>query len=160
MTAAQSAGDPQRPDYASLAPEFIAALRAQTRSLEGFALDQRLRALVELRVSQINGCAYCIDLHAREAAARGEDHQRLIALTAWHESSFFSARERCALGWAESLTRMPETHADEAAFAPLRAHFSETEIVQLSIAIALANFWNRMAGGFRRQPPRVAVQPS
>ncbi|MGZ5545106.1 MAG: carboxymuconolactone decarboxylase family protein [Limisphaerales bacterium] len=145
-----------RIDYFPVKPEFVTQLRALTKTQEQFKLDARLRALVETRVSQINGCVYCTDLHLREARALGENQQRLDTLAVWHESPFFDAREKAALTWAESLTLMPETHAEDAAYEPLRAHFTDTEIVELSLSISLANFWNRMAGGFRKMPPKSA----
>jgi AhpD family alkylhydroperoxidase len=141
-----------RIDYFQSKPEFITQLRTITKAQEHFTLDARLRALVETRVSQINGCVYCTALHLREACALGESQQRLDTLAVWHESPFFAAREKAALAWAESLTRISETRADEPAYSALREHFSDTEIVELSLSVSLANFWNRMAGGFRKMP--------
>ncbi|HVY69878.1 MAG TPA: carboxymuconolactone decarboxylase family protein [Verrucomicrobiae bacterium] len=148
-----------RIDYFKEKPEFIAKLRAITKEQEGFKLDKKLRALVELRVSQINGCVYCTDLHSREARERGEAQQRLDSLPVWRDSPFFDHRERAALAWAESLTLMPESHAGDAEYETARANFSEVELVELSLAIALANFWNRIAGGFRRRPAKVGDGP-
>jgi AhpD family alkylhydroperoxidase len=142
----------KRIDYFSTKPEFITQLRVLTKSQEQFGLDARLRALVETRVSQINGCAYCTDLHSREAREHGEKQQRLDSLPVWRESPFFSARERAALAWAESVTRIAESHAGDAEYQGLTPHFSETEIVELSLSVSLANFWNRMAAGFRKMP--------
>jgi len=141
-----------RIDYFQQKPEWITRLRELTRELESFSIDPRLRALVELRVSQVNGCGYCVDLHAREARDRGESQQRLDALPVWHDSPFFSDREKSALAWAESLTRISDTHAGDAEFDAVRRHFTEQEAVELSLSVSLANFWNRVAGGFRRQP--------
>lgn len=141
-----------RIDYFKVKPEFITQLRNLTKSQEQFSLDAPLRALIETRVSQINGCVYCTDLHSREARALGETQQRLDTLAVWPESPFFDAREKAALAWAEALTLIPETHADDATYQALQKHFSETEIVELSLAISIANFWNRMAGGFRKMP--------
>lgn len=141
-----------RIDYFQHKPEWITRLRELTREQESFSIDPRLRALVELRVSQMNGCGYCVDLHAREARDRGESQQRLDALPVWHDSLFFSDREKSALAWAESLTRISETHAGDAEFDAVRRHFTEQETVELSLSVSLANFWNRVAGGFRRQP--------
>lgn len=140
-----------RIDYFKEKPEFITKLRNLTKEQAGFKLDGKLRALIELRVSQINGCAYCVDLHTHEARALGETKPRLDGLATWHESSFFDDREKAALAWAESLTFIPRTHhADEAEYTMLLRHFSDTEVVELSLAISLANFWNRIAGGFRK----------
>jgi AhpD family alkylhydroperoxidase len=141
-----------RLDYAKEKPEFVAQLRAITREQEQFQLNPKLRALVELRVSQINGCAYCVDLHSREARTLGENQQRLDALPVWKESPFFDTCEKAALAWAESLTLIPQSHAGEADYRAVCESFSGTEVVELSIAVSLANFWNRMAGGFRRMP--------
>lgn len=142
----------KRIDYFQVCPDMITQLRAVTKDLEHCSLNPKLRALVELRVSQINGCAYCVDLHAREARHRGETQQRLDSLPVWKESPFFDDREKAALTWAESLTRIADTHAAEADYESVRQRFSDLEMVELSLAISLANFWNRMAGGFRRMP--------
>ena len=146
-----------RIDYFKEKPELIAKLRTLTKEQGDFQLDGKLRALVELRVSQINGCVYCTDLHAREARALGEDQQRLDTLPVWRESPFFDDREKAALAWAESLTLISQTHAADAEYEAVRKHFSDLEVVELSVAVSLANFWNRMAGGFRRMPPGKAT---
>jgi AhpD family alkylhydroperoxidase len=141
-----------RIDYFKEKPGLITKLRAITAEQKDFKLDGKLRVLVELRVSQINGCVYCTDLHAREARALGESSQRLDTLPVWRESPFFDAREKAALAWAEVLTLIPESHASDADYVAVREHFSDQELVELSLAVSLANFWNRMAGGFRRKP--------
>lgn len=141
-----------RIDYFRHVPNHITRLRQITREQTQFTLDQTLRALVEARVSQLNACVYCIHLHFREALQRGESQHRLDSLTAWSESPFFDAREKAALAWADALTHLSDTHANESAFAPLKLHFSDLEIVELSLAVSMANFWNRMASGFRREP--------
>jgi len=143
-----------RIDYFKHQPELITQLRAITQGQEDFHLDGKLRALVELRVSQINGCAYCTDLHSREARARGEGQSRLDSLPVWRESPFFDDREKAALAWAESLTLIADTHAGDAEYLALLKHFSEDDVVELSLSVALANFWNRMAGGFRKAPAK------
>ncbi len=139
-----------RLDYAAIEPDLIARLRELTARQRDTALDQRLRALVELRTSQLNRCAYCIDLHAREALQLGESTQRLLGLDAWRHGGLFDERECAALGWAEALTTLG---SDDEAYAAVRGRFSEAEIVQLTLAVALANAWNRIAGGFHRAPP-------
>ena len=144
-----------RIDYFEHKPDLITRLRTITKGQQDFSLDAKLRALVEIRVSQINHCVYCIDLHSREARALGEVQQRLDTLPAWRESPFFDEREKAALAWAESLTLLPETHAGDAEYAALLEHFQEVEIVELGMAVALANFWNRMAAGFRKMPVKV-----
>ena len=142
----------KRIDYYQVCPEMITKLRGVTKDLEHCSLNPLLRALVELRVSQVNGCAYCVDLHAREARHRGETQQRLDSLPVWRESPFFTDREKSAFAWSESLTRIADTHAADADYESVRQHFTDVEVVELSLAISLANFWNRMAGGFRRMP--------
>lgn len=146
----------KRIDYYSTKPDFITQLRTITKSQEQFGLDAKLRALVETRVSQINGCAYCTDLHSREAREHGEKQQRLDSLPVWHESPFFTEHEKAALAWAESMTLIATTHAEDSDYERLHQYFSDVEIVELSLSISLANFWNRMAGGFRKMPTESA----
>ena len=146
-----------RIDYFLHTPELISKMRNITQGLEQFTLDAKLRALVETRVSQINGCAYCVDLHTIEARKVGERQQRLDSLPVWKESPFFDEREKAALAWAESLTHISETHAADAEYNALKVFFSDLEIVELSISVSLANFWNRIAGGFRSVPKLARV---
>lgn len=140
-----------RVEYQSDHPESIEGMM----TLEGFAhagLDRSLIHLVKLRASQINGCAYCIDMHTKEARADGEDEQRLHALPAWHETPFYSERERAALAWTEALTRIADSAVPDDLYADVRDHFSEAELVALTIAIVAINGWNRLAIGFRTVP--------
>lgn len=146
----------KRIDYFSTKPDFITQLRTITKSQEQFGLDAKLRALVETRVSQINGCAYCTDLHSREAREHGEKQQRLDSLPVWRESPFFTEHEKAAFAWAESMTLIATTHAGDSDYKRLHQYFSDAEIVELSLSISLANFWNRMAGGFRKMPTESA----
>lgn len=146
-----------RIDYFLHAPELITKMRNITLGLEQFTIDAKLRALIETRVSQLNGCVYCVDLHLKESRKLGELQQRLDFLPVWKESPFFDAREKSALAWAESLTNIANTHASDADFNALKHHFTDLEIVELSISISLANFWNRMAGGFRRLPKFTSI---
>ena len=141
-----------RIDYQQLAPEGVSKLAAVTKYLESSSLDPLLRALIEIRVSQINGCAYCVDLHTEQARRLGETQQRLDMLPVWHEAPYFNERERAALTWAEALTHVSTTHAPDEDYDALFEYFSETEIVDLSIAIALMNAWNRISVGFRKVP--------
>lgn len=141
-----------RIDYFSHMPDLISRLRHITGEQTQFTLDQRLRVLIEARVAQLNSCVFCLHLHFREALHQGESQRRLDSLTVWHESPFFDAREKSALAWAEALTLLHDTRAGDSVFSALRIHFSDIEIVELSLAISLANFWNRMASGFRREP--------
>ena len=114
--------------------------------------DAKLRALVELRVSQINGCAFCLDMHTTEARHLGESQQRLDCVAAWREAPFFTERERAALAWAEALTRVAETRAPDEIYNEVKKHFSERELVDLTAAIGMINLWNRMSVGFRSEP--------
>ncbi len=139
-----------RIDYATIEPELISRLRQLTRDLAKTALPAGLRALVELRVSQINHCTYCIQVHRAEARQHGEDPARIEQLSEWRTSPLFTPREQAALAWAEALTNGETIHNDEKEFQELSAQFSEAEIVSLGLAVSLANFWNRMAGGFRK----------
>ncbi len=116
------------------------------------SIDKKLRALVELRVSQINGCVYCVDLHAGQARDEGETQQRLDCLAVWRECKFYDDRERAAYAWAESVTQLPETGAPDDVYNDLKEHFSEEQIVDLTFIAALMNAWNRMAVSFRHLP--------
>jgi AhpD family alkylhydroperoxidase len=117
------------------------------------SFDPKLLTLVKVRVSQMNGCAYCLHMHRHEALKLGETEDRLLLLDAWHESQLYSPRERAALAWAESLTRIAKTHAPDAVYEEVRGLFSEDELLTLSIGIAMINAWNRLAIGFRQQHP-------
>jgi len=117
------------------------------------SFDPKLLTLIKLRVSQINGCAYCLHLHRHEALKLGEAEDRMLLLDAWHESQLYSPRERAALAWAESLTQISTTHAPDAVYEEARSVFSEDELLTLSIGIAMINAWNRLAIGFRQQHP-------
>src|SRR5690242_8099789 len=115
-------------------------------------LEPKLLELVKMRASQINGCAYCLDMHSKDARAEGETEQRLYALDAWRETPFYSARERAALAWTEALTLVAQTHAPDDVFGEARAQFSEKELADLTLAIVAINGWNRIAIGFRSEP--------
>ena len=117
------------------------------------SFDPKLMTLVKVRVSQINGCAYCLHMHRHEALKLGETEDRLLLLDAWRESQLYSPKERAALAWAESLTRIAETHAPNQVYEEVNSVFSEDELLALSIGIAMINAWNRLAIGFRQQHP-------
>lgn len=138
--------------YAKIAPDGLKALSATRPYIETSSIDARLRALVELRVSQINGCAYCVDLHSREARKAGEGQQRLDCLPVWRETPFFADRERAALAWAESVTLVPQTGVPDAVFEEARKYFGEKELVDLTLIVSVMNAWNRMAISFRQGP--------
>jgi AhpD family alkylhydroperoxidase len=127
------------------------------RGLESFVsksskLEVSLLELVKMRASQINGCAFCIDKHSKDARVNGETEQRLFALSAWRETTFFTNRERAALAWTEALTLITEGRASDELYAEVRQEFGEEELVNLSLAIITINGWNRLAVGFRRIP--------
>ena len=121
-------------------------------------LEPALLELVKMRASQINGCAYCLHMHSRDARALGESEERLYLLDAWRESPLYSDRERAALAWTEALTRIADTHAPDADYEAARAQFSEKELIDLSMAIVAINGWNRFAIAFRAVPG--AYRPS
>jgi AhpD family alkylhydroperoxidase len=123
-------------------------------------LEVSLLELVKMRASQINGCAFCIDKHSKDARVNGETEQRLYALSAWRETAFFTNRERAALAWTEALTLITEGRASDEVYAEVRKEFGEEELVNLSLAIITINGWNRLAIGFRKipgeyQPPKI-----
>ena len=125
-------------------------------NLEGYVrksgLAPSLLGLIKVRASQINGCAYCIDMHTKDARAEGESEQRLYALNAWRETPFYSDRERAALYWTEALTLITDGHVPDSVFQEVRQHFSEDEVVNLSMAIVAINGWNRLLVAFRGVP--------
>jgi len=128
-------------------------------------LDPRLLDLVKLRVSQINRCAFCIDLHVRDALQRGEKAERLHLLPAWEEVALYSDRERAALRWAEALTRLAEATVSDAVYAEARTQFTEAELLDLTLAIVAINGWNRFNVGFRVPPQatgyfKVSTRPT
>jgi AhpD family alkylhydroperoxidase len=124
-------------------------------------LDKRLMDLLFLRVSQINGCVYCVDLRARDLRLSGESNERLDGLAGWRESSYFTGPEKAALEWAEALTHVDVTHAPDAAYEPLARQYDDKQVVNITYAIALMNAWNRVAIGFHHGPePRSAERRS
>jgi AhpD family alkylhydroperoxidase len=141
----------ERLSPAKISPDGYKTLVGVESYLSRSGLDQRLSLLVKMRASQINGCAYCLDMHSRDARRAGESEQRLYVLDVWHESSLYSPRERAAMAWTEAVTKISDTHAPDEAYEALRQHFSEKEIVDLTIAIGMINLWNRLAISFRNQ---------
>ncbi|MCG5237792.1 carboxymuconolactone decarboxylase family protein [Xanthobacter oligotrophicus] len=135
------------------APAAIKAMMALEAALAASGLEHNLLELVKLRASQINGCAYCIHMHASDLRKHGETEMRLYMLSAWRESSLYSARERAALAWTEALTRLAETGAPDADYALVEAAFTEAEQVSLTLAIGAINAWNRLQVGFRVAHP-------
>jgi AhpD family alkylhydroperoxidase len=135
------------------APDTIKALTALEAQVQGSGLEQSLIELVKTRASQINGCAFCINMHTQDARKHGETEQRLFLLDAWRESPVYSDRERAALAWTDALTRISKTHAPDDVYEEVRAQFSEAETVNLTMLIATINAWNRIAISFRLVPP-------
>jgi AhpD family alkylhydroperoxidase len=136
-----------------LARAPVDAMRKVEAALAATGLDPILHDLVRLRASQINGCAFCIHMHATDLRRRGESEMRLYMLNAWRESSLYSPKERAALGWTEALTRVAETGAPDEDFEALKAQFSEAEQVVLTLAIGAINVWNRLQVGLRASHP-------
>ena len=143
-----------RLDYGKAAPGAVQAMYKVEKYVMDSGLEHSLLELIKTRVSQINGCAYCIDMHTKDARAAGETEQRLYGLSAWHEAPFYTDRERAALEWAEVVTLIAETHASDDDYDAVREHFSEEELVKLTMAIIAINGWNRLAISFR---PEVGV---
>jgi AhpD family alkylhydroperoxidase len=137
----------------TVAPDGVAALIAVENYLKNSGLDHKLLTLVKIRVSQINGCAYCLHMHTEEARKLGETPTRIYLLDAWHESNLYSDRERAALAWAESLTNISTTHAPDNVYEQARRQLSEKALADLSIAIAMINAWNRLSIGMRAAHP-------
>lgn len=143
----------QRLDWFKTSPEAGKAMLALQAAVAKLGLEPSLIELVKLRASQINGCAYCVDMHARDAREQGESERRLYALSAWREAPFFAPRERAALAWTDALTQLADSGAPDADYALLCEQFDERERVNLTLAIATINSWNRFGVGFRVQPP-------
>lgn len=153
MTTMETKTPAPRLNYAKAAPQVLSAMLALQAVANESGLDEALLNLVKLRASQINGCAFCIDMHVRDAKAAGETDERLYLLDAWREVEVYTARESAALAWTELLTRLAGTHVSDADFAAARAVFSESELAGLTLAIVAINGWNRLNVGFR-MPPR------
>jgi AhpD family alkylhydroperoxidase len=142
-----------RLDPFKAAPEAMKAMLAFENAVKTSGLELALIELVKTRASQINGCAYCIHMHTRDARASGETEERLYLLNAWRESPLYTRRERAALGWTEALTLVSQTQAPDEAYEALQAEFSPEEQVKLTLLIGAINVWNRIAVGFRSVHP-------
>jgi AhpD family alkylhydroperoxidase len=138
--------------FTKYAQEAQKSLFALEKYLSSSGLDHKLIHLLKLRASQINGCAFCIDMHWKDARALSETEQRLYELNAWRETPFYTDRERAALEWIESLTLVAQTHVPDETYENVRKHFSEKEIVDLSVLAGLINMWNRLAISMRSVP--------
>jgi AhpD family alkylhydroperoxidase len=147
---------PRMTDHIALAPAAIKALYALEGTLRESSLGVELLELVKLRASQINGCAFCLHMHATDARARGMDEFRIHLLPAWRESTLYSERERAALAWTEALTLVSSTGAPDADYSLVENEFTETERMHLTLAIGAINLWNRVQVGFRAAHPEGA----
>ena len=152
----------ERLNYVKAAPNGYRAMAALNRYVEDIDLEPLLLELVRMRASQINGCAYCLDMHSKDARALGESEQRLYALNAWRETTFFTPRERAGLAWIEAVTLVSETHVPDEVYEDARTHFSEKEIFDLTFIASTINAWNRIAiasrtaaGTYRRAGVKV-----
>jgi AhpD family alkylhydroperoxidase len=144
-----------RMNFYQVAPETVNALMSLEKQVSSSGLEQSLIELVKTRASQINGCAYCINMHTQDARKHGETEQRLYLLNAWRESPVYTDRERAALAWTDAVTLISDTHAPDNVYEEVRAQFSEAETVNLTMLIATINAWNRLAISFRAQPAKV-----
>jgi len=141
-----------RIDYRKHASEAIKAMLDLEKYIASSGLDHRLIHLLKMRASQINGCAFCIDMHAKDARALGETEQRLYELDAWRETPFYTDRERAALAWTEAVTNVAQTHVPDEVYEEVRKQFGEKEIVDLTVVAAVINMWNRIAISTRAVP--------
>lgn len=139
----------QRLDHFTVAPDLFKPMLDQEKLFEASGLEHSLMELVKLRASQINGCAFCMNMHWQDARTNGESEERLYLLNAWREASVYSRRERAALAWTEALTRIETTQAPDEDYQAIQAKFSPREQVVLSLLINAINSWNRIAIGFR-----------
>lgn len=149
-----------RIDYKETNPGAIQAMWGLEKYVHACGLEKPLLELVKTRASQLNGCAYCIDMHTKDARAAGETEQRLYGLSAWEETPYFSARERAALAWTEAVTLVGEDHVPDAVFEAARGEFSDEELVNLTLAVVAINGWNRLAIAFRAVPGTYQVPSS
>ena len=138
-----------RIDYRNMLPSAVKAMAGLERVVSSSRLEPELIELIKMRASQINGCAYCLDMHSKDALARGEQPQRLLVLSAWRETTFYSERERAALAWCETLTKLPEHGVPDDVYDAVALSFDDQEIVALTLAVVAINGWNRFAVGLR-----------
>ena len=142
----------ERIDTSKVNPGAYRAMFGLEKYVHESGLELSLLDLVKLRASQINGCAYCLDMHWKDARARGESEQRLYSLDAWRETSYYTDRERAALAWTEAVTLIAENHVPDDLYEQVRQHFREEELVTLTLAVVAINGWNRIAISFRTEP--------
>jgi AhpD family alkylhydroperoxidase len=146
-----------RIDYTKLSPEGYKAMLGLELYLNHSGLEKKLLHMIKLRVSQINGCAFCLDMHWKDLQASGESEQRMYSLDAWRETDYYSDRERAALAWAEAITKVTEGHVPDEVFEATRQHFSEQEMADLTFAVVAINGWNRLSIAFRVVPGTYQV---
>jgi AhpD family alkylhydroperoxidase len=144
----------QRLHLETVAPGAEDAIGQLDTFVAGLGLEPALLELVRVRASQINGCAYCIDMHTKDARARGESEQRLYGLDAWRETPYYTPRERAALAWTEAVTRVADTRVPDAVYDEVRAQFDDAGVAALTLAVVAINAWNRVAISFRSVPGR------
>jgi AhpD family alkylhydroperoxidase len=153
-----------RLEYDKEAPGALKAFLGLETYLHHSSLEAPLLELVKMRASMINGCAYCLDMHSKDARAKGESEQRLYALSAWRETPFYTERERAALAWTEAVTLVHQSHVPDSLYEETRRHFTSREITDLTWAIVAINGWNRIAISFRSVPgeyePPAAKEPA
>ncbi|WP_028620600.1 carboxymuconolactone decarboxylase family protein [Pseudomonas sp. Ant30-3] len=141
-----------RLDYYSASPKAMKAMIAMEALTSNLSIEPALLHLIKIRASQVNGCAFCTDMHSLDARRLGETERRLYAIVVWRDSNFFSLRERAALAWTEAVTLLAETRVPDAVYAEAREQFSDGEMVDLTIAVNTINSWNRLAVSFRQTP--------
>ena len=142
----------ERINYSKGASGGYRAMLGLEKYVRESGLEPSLLELMKLRASQINGCAYCLDMHWKDARVRGESEQRLYSLNAWRETSYYTERERAALAWTESVTLIADNHVPDELYEQVRQHFSEEEVANLTFAVVTINAWNRLAISFRTEP--------
>lgn len=142
-----------RLEYFSKAPELMQAVLGLNKAVEESGLERSLLHLIKLRASQINGCSYCVDMHTHEAREDGESEQRLYLVAAWKESPLFTERERAAFAWTEAVTLISQAGVRDELYAAMLKHFSEAELVKLTVAVAMINTWNRLSISFHTIHP-------
>ncbi len=143
----------ERLNYFPKAPALMKAVLDLNSAVENSGLERSLLHLIKMRASQINGCSYCVDMHSHEARADGETEQRLYLVSAWRESPLFSARERAAFAWTEAVTLVAGNGVSDALYAETLKHFSEEELVKLTVAVTMINTWNRLSAAFHTIHP-------
>ena len=148
----------QRLQYHAAAPELLKAVATLNREVDNCGLERSLLHMIKLRASQINGCSYCVDMHSREAMQDGETQQRVFLVSAWKESPLFSERERAALAWTETVTKISEGGVGDELYDRTLKHFSEEELTKLTVAVGMINVWNRLCVSFHALHPIPAAK--